>query len=78
MSKVFSVEDILTDKVTVISEEERLSDDLKHPTKFFIVNALGEGVYFHTRSRATAQEWADTIYGKGFYKVRAVIKASVS
>lgn len=63
--------------VEYVSEEDRFSDDFKPPSQFFIVNALGEGVYFHTRSRAKAQEKCDAEYGKGKYLVRAVIKAGV-
>lgn len=71
-------EEIERDKTTTISEEERFSDNLNHPSRYFIVNAFGEGVYFHTRSRQTAQKWADILYGEGHYIVRAAIQASVT
>lgn len=76
MSKLTGGE--LDSKITVVPEEDRFKDETKHPSKYFVVNAFGDGVYFHTRSRLQAQEWADTLFGKGFYTVRAAIKASVS
>lgn len=63
--------------VEYVSEEDRFSDDFKPPSQFFIVNALGEGVYFHTRSRAKAQEKCDVEYGKGKYSVRAEIRCNL-
>lgn len=71
-------DEILDKKVVYVKESDRFGDDFSHPSKHFIVNAFGDALYFKTRSRATAQEWADIVYGKGFYKVRAAIKASVS
>lgn len=64
-------------KVDYVSEEERFSDDFKPPASFFIVDALGQGVYIHTRSRAKAQEVVDELYGVGKYRVRAELKANV-
>jgi hypothetical protein len=63
--------------VQYVSEEDRLSGDFKPPSQFFIVNALGEGVYFHTRSRAKAQQVCDEIFNKGKYLVRAEVKCSL-
>lgn len=71
-------DEILDKKVVVVKESDRFEEDFSHPTKFFIVNAFGDAVYFKTRSRATAQTWADTLYGVGFYTVRTALKASVS
>lgn len=75
--KELTEEQILKDKVVIISEDDRFADNTKHPTKFFIVNAFGEGVYFRTRSRLQAQKWANILYGDNFYGVREAIKASV-
>lgn len=61
--------------VVVVSEETRLTDEFKPPTKYFIINAFGEAVHFKTRDRSKAQQWADEIYGKGHYVVREAIKA---
>ena len=60
-----------------VSEEERLDDEFRDPTAFFIINAMNEAVYFRTRSRIKAQGWADELYGKGFYVVRKALKAQV-
>lgn len=45
--------------------------DFKHPSAFFIRNALGEVVFFRTRDREKAQEKCDDLYGKGKYRVNA-------
>lgn len=63
--------------VEYVSEEDRFSDDFKPPSQFFIVNALGEGVYFHTRSRAKAQQKCNDLYGGSKYTIRCEIKAGV-
>lgn len=65
------------DKLVFLTEAERLDDDFVDPTGLFIINAMGEGVYFRTRNRIKAQEWADMLYGKGKYTVRPAIRASV-
>lgn len=73
-----SFEDLLKKfekQIIIISEIDRWEEGFKDPTNFFIVNALGEGIYFRTRDRATAQEITDELYGKGFFTVRKVIKA---
>ena len=62
-------------EIITVSQEERMDDDFQPPTSLFIVNAMGEGVYFKTRSRAKAQERADEVYGVGKYTVRLVVKA---
>lgn len=64
-------------KVEFVSEEERFADDFKPPASFFIVDALGQGVYIHTRDRAKAQIEIDQLYGSGKYRVRAEIKCNV-
>lgn len=64
-------------KTVIVSEEERFDDEFKPPTKYFVVNALGEGVYFRTNSRQKAQEFSDELFGKGKYTVRVAMKASV-
>ena len=60
-----------------VSEEERLDDEFRDPTGLFIINAMGEGVYFKTRNRKKAQEMADMLYGKGKYTVRKAMKAAI-
>ena len=62
-------------EIITVSQEERMDDDFKPPTSLFIINAMGEGVYFKTRSRQQAQLQADRIYGAGKYTVRLVVKA---
>lgn len=78
MKKVaaMSIEEVLKLTITV-PYEERVDDDFKDPTTYFIVNASMEGVYFKTRDRIKAQELADALYGKAKYTVRKAIKAAV-
>lgn len=58
-------------RVTEVSYEQFTDIEFKPPSSFFIKNALGEYVYFHTRSRDVAQEECDKIYGKGHYRIGA-------
>lgn len=62
-------------EIITVSQEERMDDDFKPPTSLFIINAMGDGVYFKTRSRPAAQAEADRIYSAGKYTVRLVVKA---
>ena len=58
-------------KTTVVTFEEFSDIDYRPPSNYYIREASGNFIYFHTRSRETAQEWCDIIYSKGFYKVNA-------
>lgn len=60
-------------RVTLVSSEV-LDTDHKPPTKFYIVDWFGNGVFFKTRSRVEAQKLCDLLYGKNFFVVREVIK----
>lgn len=42
----------------------------KFPSGLYIINALGDYVFFMTRDRKKAQELADREFGSGKYKVR--------
>ena len=64
-------------EVIYVPEDEYNAEDFKPPASFFILNALGEGVYFKTRSRSKAQVECDLIYGVGKYSVRIEMKAGV-
>lgn len=57
-------------KTTVVDMSELATDDFKAPSKFYIINALGECVYIHVRTRVEAEKWLTENYGKGFYSVR--------
>lgn len=59
------------------SEAEVWSDEeqrfiLNSVSNFYIINALGERVFFKTKDRALAQQASDDLYGKGRYVIRAV------
>lgn len=51
-------------------EEERFI--LNSKSNWYIVDALGNRVYYLTKNRADAQRQADEDYGKGRYTIRAV------
>ena len=51
-------------------EEERFVLNAK--SNWYILDALGNRVYYLTRNRAEAQAQADIDYGKGRYTIRAV------
>ena len=57
-------------KTTIISFEEFTDDEFKKPSNFYIMDAMQNYVFFHTRCRLTAQAWCDKIYD-GRYKVNA-------
>lgn len=57
-------------KTTVITFEEFTDDEFKKPSNFYIMDAMQNYVFFHTRQREVAQEWCDKIYD-GRYKVNA-------
>lgn len=57
-------------KTTIIDMSELTNDDFRHPSKYYIVSAMGYCVYIHVRTRAEAEEWITKEYGKGFYKLR--------
>jgi len=56
---------------TVVSYEVYSEEGFSHPSTFFIVDCLGNNVYYHTRDRKVAQEEVDKDYGKGKYSVKA-------
>jgi hypothetical protein len=60
-----------------IPNEDHNADDFKPPSRFYIINAIGDAVYFKTNSRMRAQEEADKQYGRGKYSVRIEIRAGV-
>ena len=59
------------------SEAEIYSEEegrfiLNAKSNWYILDALGNRVYYLTRNRADAQRQADLDYGKGRYTIRAV------
>lgn len=64
-------------KTTILEEDElEVWDEelqqfiVNYPSSYYIVNSLGQSVFYHCRSRADAQYACDQMYGKGFYTVR--------
>lgn len=41
-------------------------------SNYYIINGLGQYVFFHSRSRQIAQTICDEAYGKGFYLIHVV------
>ena len=56
-------------KITVLNYEQVSEFGFEAPATFFILNAMGEYIFIHTRDRAKAQAWVDSEYGRGKYTV---------
>jgi len=52
------------------SQVQEAAEDYKHPSKHYIIDAMGDYVYFHCRERSDAQKAVDEEYGKGKYSIR--------
>lgn len=57
-------------KTTTLTFEEFTDDNYRKPSNFYIMDAMQNYIFFHTRERSVAQEWCDKIYD-GAYKVNA-------
>ena len=55
---------------TVTFNQTQEEETYKHVSKHYIVDAMGNLVYFHCRDRSEAQKAVDEEYGKGKYKIR--------
>lgn len=62
-------------KIVVVPEQQRFEDGFIPPSKFYIIDYMGDGVFFRTHSRATAQSLADEIYGKNFFLIKQIVLA---
>ena len=62
---------VLESDAEIYSEEEGRFI-LNSKSNWYILDALGNRVYYLTRNRADAQRQADEDYGKGRYTIRAV------
>lgn len=58
-------------KVTIVDYQTFTDYLFIPPSTFYIQNALGEYWFVHTASRQVAQEYVDSVYGKGRYTVVA-------
>lgn len=56
-------------KITVVSPEQMQEEGFRSPSKFFIVDAMGNFVFMSTRDRAEAVAYVREEYG-GKYNVR--------
>ena len=63
------------DKVIVYSWEDVQKDEFRNPKTYYIINAFNNYVYIAALKREKAQLISDTIYGKGHYIVKKVVKA---
>jgi len=71
MSKPVESITISEEDAEVWSDEEQCFV-LNAPSNFYILNSLGQRVFYRTRNRAEAQQAADEEYGKGRYTIRVV------
>jgi hypothetical protein len=58
-------------KVTIVDYQTFTDYLFIPPSTFYIQNAMGEYWFVHTSSRVVAQEYIDSVYGKGRYTVVA-------
>lgn len=68
MSK--EVKSTTVDGKKVFDTDENGDLTFKHPSKYYIINSLGQYVYYHCRDRAAAQSQCDKDYGVGKYLIR--------
>jgi len=59
-----------------ISYNEFTSPDFNNPAKWFILDALGDYVFIKTRKREVAQQWVDSEYGCGKYRVSSYTQSA--
>lgn len=64
-------------KITVVepNDLETWSDEeegfvINFRSNYYIINSLGQYIFYHCRSRSDAQATVDREYGKGFFTVR--------
>lgn len=50
-------------------------DETRFPTKYYIIDAMGNGIFFRTKDRAVAQALSNEIYGDNKFVVKMVLKA---
>jgi len=58
-------------KVTIVDYNSFTDYLFIPPATFYIQNAMGEYIFVHTASRAIAQEYIDSLYGKSRYTIVA-------
>lgn len=63
---------IISESEAEIYSEEEGRFVLNAPSNFYIIDAMGDRVYYKTKNRAEAQRQADEDYGKGRYIIRVV------
>ena len=70
MSK--KIESIIVEECDAeVWDDETESFVMNIPASYYIINALGQRVFYKTRNRLEAQRQADEDYGKGRYTIRA-------
>lgn len=58
-------------RITTVDFLTFTSLEFKPPTSYYVRNASGEYLFFHTRDRHLAQMEVDSLFGKGHYKINA-------
>lgn len=58
-------------QISTIEYEQFADFEFEPPATFFTRSAMGLYYFYHTRTRAKAQEACDEIFGKGRYTVNA-------
>lgn len=57
-------------KYSVVTYQETLEEDFKHPSTWYIVGATGDRYYFHYRNRDDAQRACNELFDEGKYTIR--------
>lgn len=58
-------------RISLVSFDTFSAYDFEPPATFYTRSAMGEYYFYHTRTRAKAQEACDEIFGSGRYLVTA-------
>ena len=57
-------------KTTIVTQEVADSDGFRSPSNYYVVNCMGDLVFFSAKKRDVAQKAADEEFGSGKYTIR--------
>ena len=57
-------------KITIVTPEQAKEEDFKEPSRWYVICATGDRIYFHCRDRANAQKYCDEQFSVGKYTIR--------
>lgn len=77
MAKEIKTTVVESHDLEVWSEEEE-AFVINFRSNFYIINSLGQYIFYHSRDRGAVQRLVDETYGKGFFTVRQAKQSSGS